>query len=93
MISHVIEIGLVQRQADPADGRAAILQITARGKHVFGQLQRQRDEYLASVLSDWTESDRRDFATLMGRFASDFSEALHQTDQDNNPPQSKLEHA
>ncbi|HEX3815243.1 MAG TPA: MarR family transcriptional regulator [Mycobacteriales bacterium] len=95
MISHVIEIGLVQRQADPADGRAAILQITARGKHVFGQLQRQRDEYLASVVSAWTESDRRTFAILMGRFASDFSDALHQTDStpNDNPPQSKLEHA
>jgi DNA-binding MarR family transcriptional regulator len=106
MISHVIEMGLVQRRADPADGRAAILQITTRGEHVFGQLQRQRDEYLASVVAEWPESDRRTFAALMGRFATDFSDALHQTtehhaaahqtpehhDQDS-PPQSKLEHA
>jgi DNA-binding MarR family transcriptional regulator len=91
MISHVIELGLVARRADPADGRAAILHITAEGERVFGQLQRQRDEFLASVVADWPEQDCRTLARLMSRFSTDFC-ATTTHDDHHRPPQPKLEH-
>jgi DNA-binding MarR family transcriptional regulator len=81
MISHSIERGLVDRRPDPADGRAAILHVTADGKRVFDDLSRRRDEYFASVVAHWSERDRRTLAALMSRLASDLGESLqsHET--------------
>ena len=81
MISHSIDRGLVDRRPDPADGRAAILHVTADGKRVFEQLSRRRDEYFASVVAHWSERDRRTLAALISRLASDLGEALqgHET--------------
>jgi DNA-binding MarR family transcriptional regulator len=92
MVSHMIELGLVARHADPADGRAAILQITAEGERLFHQIQRQRDEFLASVVSDWSEHDRRSLALLLRRLADGLGEAM-QKDDHHSPSHSKLESA
>lgn len=92
MVSHMIELGLVARHADPADGRAAILQITTEGERLFHQIQRQRDEYLASVVSDWSEHDRRSLALLLGRLADGLGEAM-QKDDHHTHSHSKLESA
>lgn len=81
MISHSIDRGLVDRRPDPADGRAAILHVTSDGKRVFEELSRRRDEYFASVVAHWSESDRRTLTALLSRLASDLGEALqaHET--------------
>jgi DNA-binding MarR family transcriptional regulator len=92
MVSHMIELGLVARHADPADGRAAILQITAEGERLFHQIQRQRDEYLASVVSDWSEHDRRSLALLLRRLADGLGDAM-QKDDHHTHSHSKLEPA
>ncbi len=91
MVNHMIELGLVARHADPADGRAAILQITAEGERLFHQIQRQRDEFLASVVSDWSEHDRRSLALLLRRLADGLGEAMQKDDHTHS--HSKLESA
>ena len=96
LISHVIDRGLVARHRDPADGRAAILKITPEGERLFHKLQRQRDEFLAVVVADWSEHDRRTLAALLSRLAVDFGDALHRADattDHNAARQSKLEPA
>jgi DNA-binding MarR family transcriptional regulator len=100
LISHVIELGLVARHRDPDDGRAAILKITSEGERLFHKLQRQRDEFLAGVVADWSERDRRTLAALLKRLALDFGDTLQSADAskaaprtDQPDPQSKLEPA
>lgn len=65
--SSLVQHGLVERQADPEDGRACLLAPTAEGLRVFEENRRQRNRWLAEVLADWTEEDRENLNVLLGR--------------------------
>ncbi len=71
-VSQLVKLGLVERTADPEDGRATLLAATAEGRRVFGENRRLRNEHLAALLSGWAEDDRRLLGELLTRFATDF---------------------
>jgi DNA-binding MarR family transcriptional regulator len=74
-ISQLVHQGLVERQADSADGRAVKLVPTESGRACFGVIQKRRQELMDSVLANWNDDDLRGLGTLLGRFNDDF-EAL-----------------
>ena len=99
MIAHLVELGYVERQADPADGRASIIAITDAGRDAFDRLRKQRDRFLAAVVAGWPERDRKRLAALMTRFVSDLcreerAAEEHRPDArtDDTEPQPKMEH-
>src|SRR4051795_5223002 len=65
--SSLVQHGLVERQADPEDGRACLLAPTAEGMRVFEENRKKRNEWLVEVLADWTEEDRETLNVLFGR--------------------------
>jgi DNA-binding MarR family transcriptional regulator len=71
-ISALVKAGLVERQADPADGRACLLAATPQGKECFEQQRTARTRGLAEILRDWTSEDLRTVGALLERFNSDF---------------------
>jgi DNA-binding MarR family transcriptional regulator len=71
-VGQLVKLGLVERTADPADGRATLLAATAEGRRVFEENRRRRNEHLADLLEPWAEADRRALAELLTRFADDF---------------------
>lgn len=75
MIAHLVEVGYVERRADPADGRATILAVTAAGEGALGRVRRRREEFLAGVVADWSEHERRQLAVLLDRFTTDLAAA------------------
>ena len=72
--SSLVQHGLVERQADPEDGRACLLAATAEGMRVFEENRKQRNQWLAEVLGDWSEDDRRTFHRLFARLNSAIEE-------------------
>jgi DNA-binding MarR family transcriptional regulator len=64
----LVRDGLLERRADPADGRASLLVVTARGEALHSELRRLRNEHYRRLLADWTEDDCRVFAALTTRF-------------------------
>jgi DNA-binding MarR family transcriptional regulator len=80
--SSLVHHGLVERQADPDDGRACLLAPTAEGLRVFEENRKQRNQWLADVLADWTDDDRQTLNTLFGRLNSGIeANAPHLADQ------------
>jgi DNA-binding MarR family transcriptional regulator len=71
-VAHLVRLGLVERMADPEDGRATLLTATDEGRRVFEENRRMRIERFAAMLSDWPVTDRRKFAELLGRFSTAF---------------------
>lgn len=65
------EADLIDREPDPADGRACLLSTTARGREHLKRLRTRKNAYLARQLRDLGEVDR---ATL--REATDVLERL-----------------
>lgn len=69
-VAHLVKIGLIERQADPEDGRASLLVPTEAGRAVFGEFARWRGRILAPLVADWTADDREDFARLVEKFTN-----------------------
>ncbi len=71
-VGHLVRLGLVERTADPEDGRATLLAATDEGRRVFEQNRRLRNEHIAELLAGWPPADRDLLATLLTRFVDDF---------------------
>lgn len=71
-VAQLVRLGLVERAADPGDGRASLLVATPEGRRVFEENRRLRNEKIAAVTADWTSEERRTLSRLLGRFVADF---------------------
>ena len=72
---HLVETGLVSRQADPGDGRAALLVLSDRGRAVLEAVRRARREVLRETLTDWGSTERSALAASVSRLAADMQRA------------------
>jgi DNA-binding MarR family transcriptional regulator len=71
-VAHLVQLGLVERVADPADGRASLLVATAEGRRVFDENRQLRNRSIAALLAGWPDDDRHAFALLLTRFTDEF---------------------
>jgi DNA-binding MarR family transcriptional regulator len=78
-IKHLQDKGMVERTADPADGRASLVQISPHGEAVMQSAFRRRFERIRTALDTWTDADRRKLQELLTRLANDLAAA---TDRD-----------
>lgn len=68
-VAALVKDGLLERRADPEDGRASLLVTTRKAEEVLANHDRIRMAYFAEMLSGWSATDLHDFATLLDRFA------------------------
>ena len=59
LIARLEDTGLVRREADPTDGRATLVTITAAGSHYMRDLHRRRADLLAEHVGQLPEAERR----------------------------------
>jgi DNA-binding MarR family transcriptional regulator len=74
-VATLVKDGLLERRADPADGRASILVLTPEADTVLAEHERIRLEYFARMLEGWSDADLRRFAGLLGRFTEAYDSA------------------
>jgi len=67
-VAHLVKGGLVERQADPDDGRASILVPTELGRVKVREHARRRGATMKPVIADWSVQDRDDFLRLMNKY-------------------------
>jgi DNA-binding MarR family transcriptional regulator len=73
----LVRAGLVERTADPADGRAGVLTATDAGRRALDEILACYDHRVAAALHDWTREEMRTFAALAQRFAGDLMSSIH----------------
>jgi DNA-binding MarR family transcriptional regulator len=61
--------GLIAREPDPHDGRAALLRVTQAGQRLLSRLHCTRRETFDALLADWSEPDRAQAAEILNRLA------------------------
>ena len=71
-VAVLVRDGLVERRADPDDGRASLLVLTDKAGEVLAEHDELRNRHFALMLADWSEADRRTFAALLERFTDDY---------------------
>lgn len=74
-VAALVKDGLLERRADPEDGRASILALTPRADAVLAEHHQLRLNHFAGMLSDWDDDELHQFARLLGRFTADFEAA------------------
>src|SRR5450432_1100494 len=70
IVDRLATAGLVQRQPDPADGRAALVAITAAGHDYLLSIRRQRARALAAHISELEPGQQRALAAAAGALAA-----------------------
>jgi len=60
--------GLVVRTTDPADRRASLIAASDAGTDLFNRKRARFQEWLRTMLADWTEQERAEFARQLKRF-------------------------
>jgi DNA-binding MarR family transcriptional regulator len=71
-VAQLVDLGYVERQPDPEDGRASRLAATERGLAHLAEGRDRRNRMISSVLADWTTEDRERLVDLMQRLNDDF---------------------
>lgn len=77
-VASLVKLGLLERRADPDDGRASLLVVTDRGKAVLAEHDRIRLVFFADMISDWDASDVQTFTRLLERFTDDYNQIDHE---------------
>lgn len=70
------ELGMVTRQADPADGRAQLLALTPGGRRRLTKAREARRRQMRHQLDRWAESDVARLGQLLARFNESQRQAL-----------------
>lgn len=70
-VAQLVKEGLLERQADPDDGRASLLVLTDRGRRRRDRLRRDSTALFAGVTAAWSDADRRTLADLLHRYVED----------------------
>jgi DNA-binding MarR family transcriptional regulator len=69
-VAALVKSGLLERQADPDDGRASILVPTPLGVAKVNAHFANRGRALEPLVAEWSEDDREQFVRLLDRFNS-----------------------
>ncbi|MBE1466081.1 MarR family winged helix-turn-helix transcriptional regulator [Kibdelosporangium phytohabitans] len=70
-VAGLVKEGLIERRADPADGRASLLAVTDKARVLLETRHHQRSCSLARMLAHWPADDRERFVELLERFVAD----------------------
>ena len=84
-VAALVKEGLVERTADPEDGRASLLVATERGRTAYAAKQEHRQRMFAHLLESWSEADAVALTDLLSRFNDSFVEqraTLHEVAHD-----------
>jgi DNA-binding MarR family transcriptional regulator len=69
----LVEDGYVTRRADPADGRATIVELTEFGRESNMAYRKAVDEIIAETFDGWTAKELAELAASLERVARDFA--------------------
>lgn len=72
-VAGLVKDGLVERRADPVDGRASLLVLTPKAGAVLAEQNDLRLDFFARVLRDWSSDEVDQFAALLARFTTDYA--------------------
>jgi DNA-binding MarR family transcriptional regulator len=67
-IQHLVDLRLVDRTGDPADGRATLLSVTADGRARLDRVRGERSARFDRLLGEWTPEELASFARQLARY-------------------------
>jgi DNA-binding MarR family transcriptional regulator len=87
-VASLVKDGLIERRADPGDGRACLLVPTESGRAMIAQRDELRLAYFAGMFSAWTADEIEQFGLLLIRFNDAYETASNKWMSDRPPVRS-----
>jgi DNA-binding MarR family transcriptional regulator len=75
-VNSLIDLGLVDREPDPEDGRAQVLRPSTTGAERLASIRAARRAYLRTELADWSSADVEALGGLLERYNQVMSRAV-----------------
>jgi len=66
IVAALVEAGLVEREADPTDGRVAWVTVTPEGRRLLERSRRRKEAYLAKALGSLEQDELRTLEDAAG---------------------------
>ncbi|NUR26490.1 MAG: winged helix-turn-helix transcriptional regulator [Catenulispora sp.] len=88
-VAHLEASGLVEKVADPTDGRATQLHLTELGTKHVQDFWQQRITAMREGFEHWDPEDLRTLSRLMVRYVEDFSAIITRNQHQQNGPTTK----
>lgn len=73
-VAALVKDGLIERRADPEDGRASVLVLTEKADVVLADYQRFRVGVFAAMLADWSPGEVTDLTAKLKRFTAAYED-------------------
>jgi len=89
-VTMLVSHGLLDKVADPLDGRAYMVSLSAEGAELVERLKAGRGEWFRQMLQDWDPADAEAFHRHLERFASSFEASKDQIGSITLPPRTKV---
>lgn len=70
-VRQLVDTGLLDRHADPDDGRASLITLSPRGRAVLEAVRTARRDVLRRTLCEWAPGERTALAAALNRLAAD----------------------
>lgn len=70
LVQEVVELGLVEKEADPADGRAVLLSLSDHGKERMDEIRVRRRAAYRDRLADWSTEELVALSDTLARYNS-----------------------
>ena len=67
-VQHLVDLALIERQPDPADGRATLLAVTDEARARLDEVTRHRRQHLDERLGDWSDDDLTQLVASLARY-------------------------
>jgi DNA-binding MarR family transcriptional regulator len=67
-VQHLVDLDLLDKTPDPADGRATLLAPSEDACRRLGEVRQQRRRRLDERLGDWSDADLEDLVAALGRY-------------------------
>lgn len=71
-------LGLIERHADPSDGRAHVLRATTEGERRLRRVREAENDLLVARLAAWDLADIQRLGFLLNQINDDYAGALHE---------------
>ena len=85
-VTMLVSHGLLEKVADPQDGRACMVSISAEGTELVERLKAGRGEWFRQMLHDWEPAEAEAFHDHLERFATSFEASTDQFSSMTFPP-------
>ena len=81
--------GLVDKSADPRDGRAWVVRLTGAGERLVEDIIDARGRWLSELLHDWTPEQAEDFDAHLGRLVAALDTELAARTRADDPQENR----